>query len=217
MPQQIIVLIVLVFVFSVGGHTKGTNPQTAKQKEAGAQGTASQIAPGRFKHVIKLVKPKPSNALSFEDVNIKIQFLPGSQLSFILTNKTETPLEVLWGRASLVDMGSQAHRVMHAGVRYIERDRELPPTVIPPMAMITDTVVPTDYISYDRDSSRGWQEHPFLDPPLAKYEGKTFSLFLPLKIGAATKDYFFSFTIAKEPLAPGELTAERTQKAGVCN
>src|ERR1044072_3604922 len=97
----------------------------------------------------RMIKPRVSNDLTFEDVNIRIRFVIFQQLLFKLENKSPHPLEVDWSRASFVDTNGTAHKVMHEGVRYIERDKALPPTVIPSGANISDVIVPVSLVSFE--------------------------------------------------------------------
>ena len=143
---------------------------------------------------IYLISPKGSDGMAFEDGFIKIQFLLASQLAFEITNKRAEPIEILWDSASIVDLKSQAHRVLHAGVRYIQRDQPMPPTVIPPNAKMSDGVIPSDYVSYE---SSNWQVKSFLEIILDS-GGQTFSLFLPMKINGVTKNYNFVFKLSRE-------------------
>src|SRR5689334_21631798 len=105
----------------------------------------------------KMMKPKLSPDSSFEDPFIKIEFVVLQRILFKLKNKTDNPIEIDWGKVSYVDTEAGAHRVVHEGVRYIERDKVPAPTVVPPMANITDIIHPADYIDYESGSSGGWK------------------------------------------------------------
>lgn len=99
---------------------------------------------------------------------------------------SRSPIEVEWARASFVDTDSEAHRVIHEGVRYIDRNNEMPSTIIPPQASINDLIHPTDYISYDSKSIE-WKTSDLFSGRMSTYEGKTFSVLLPIKVGKITK------------------------------
>ena len=154
----------------------------------------TSLAMGQSKpqYGFKMVKPRVSTSLSFEDRFIKIQFGILTRVIFQLTNKTANPIEILWDRVSFVDTESEAHRVIHEGVRYIERDRALPPTIIPPGASASDSLFPTDYISYDSKESE-WKVRDLFEPSISRYKGETFSVFLPLKVNGRIANYNFSF------------------------
>ena len=77
-----------------------------------------------------MIKPRISSELKYEDAFIKIEFNIYHHIVFYLQNKTQQPIEIEWSRASFVDINSTAYRVVHEGVRYIERDKAPPPTVL---------------------------------------------------------------------------------------
>lgn len=150
----------------------------------------------------KMIKPRASSDLTFDDVFINVRFdISSSRLFFTLKNKSRSPIEVEWTRASFVDTDSEAHRVIHEGVRYVDRNNEMPSTIIPPQASISDLIHPTDYISYDSKSIE-WKTSDLFSGRMSRYEGKTFSVFLPIKIGKVTKSYTFIFIVQKEKLLP---------------
>lgn len=145
--------------------------------------------------------------MAYEDASLRIQFEVKGVISFQLHNKTAKPIEIDWSRVSYVDVTSEAHRVTHEGVRYIERDKPISPTIIPPLAKWTDVVVPTDYIDFENGQ---WNIRPLLTADLATFKGKMFSLFMPLKVGAVVKSLHFTFQIVEDPTATAAYVSEHT-------
>jgi hypothetical protein len=144
-----------------------------------------------------LIKPAESQELKFEDQALSIGFLiVKPQITFQLVNKTDQPIKIDWIQVSYVDTSGSAHKVTHGGVRIIDRNSALPPTSIPPTAKVEDFIVPTDAISLQ---SGKWETNDLLPQgPVAKaLEGKTFSLFMPLEVNGAVKNYLFTFKITK--------------------
>ena len=147
-------------------------------------------------YTFTMVKPKESDSLTLEDNFINIQFLiSGDESKFILKNKTDNPIRIDWDQVSYVDIFGESHRVIHSGVRYIERDKLQAPTVVPPTAKVKDVIISTSCILKDdhwglvntRLFPRGLEAKP--------YKGKIFSIFMPLEINGAIKNYLFSFKI----------------------
>jgi hypothetical protein len=167
----------------------------------------SAVAQTRSRFGLKLVQPKPSEDFVYEDAFIRIRFVPLTQIAFELQNKTTNVIEVLWSQASFVDTSGEAHRVIHEGIRYIERNTSLPSTVIPPGAKITDVFHPADYVEYVDGK---WQLKMLFDQPYNAYGDKTFTVFLPLKVGAVTKRYSFVFKF--DPPLPTLLSAALRQE-----
>lgn len=149
--------------------------------------------PTEYLYRFKMLKPKINDTLEFENAFIKINFEIGKQFSFKITNKTQSVIEINWQRASFVDTSGQAHQVIHSGVRYIERDKPMSSTIIPPSASVEDIVHPSDYVSYND----GWKTRDLFHNDLRLYYGSVFSVLLPIKIKAQSLDYFFTFKVER--------------------
>lgn len=147
-----------------------------------------------------MTKPVATKDLQFNDKALEISFVPGREgISFILRNKTQNPIKIDWNQVAYVDISGVSHKVIHAGVRYIERDKPQPASVVPPGAKLEDTIVPTDYISYVSGQYGGWTKEPlFPEGPAAKvYEKKTVQIFMPVEVNGTIKNYLFTFQIEK--------------------
>ncbi|MDP2993122.1 MAG: hypothetical protein Q8N82_07165, partial [Deltaproteobacteria bacterium] len=103
---------------------------------------------------------------AFEDDMVKILWFVGStNINFLLQNKTNYSVKIPWDEAAYVDEYGRSHRVMHSGVKYTDRDKPQPPSVIVRKGSIEDIVYPTDYVSWSsgtRYSSGSWTEKPLL-------------------------------------------------------
>ena len=151
----------------------------------------------------------------FEDDLVRIAWLAtSSSLSFLLENKTDHSLKIIWDEAAFVDENGVSHRVMHSGVKYTDRNSSQPPTVVVRKGRIDDVIVPTTYVYFDEGyyskyytRSAEWKEKPFFesiqyggDPKVLERQmnnnvGKTFQVLLPLEIQNVVNDYIFKFTV----------------------
>lgn len=150
------------------------------------------------KYIFVMTKPKVSKELIYEDHFLKIVFsIRKDKIGFILQNKTENPIKIDWNQVSYVDVLGKSHKVMHSGVKYIDRANPQSPTVVPPTAKLEDIVFPIDYVYYISGKYGGWREIPlFPEAPKAKlFKGRSFSIFMPLEISGVNKNYLFSFKI----------------------
>jgi hypothetical protein len=148
-----------------------------------------------------LLKPKPSDDLSYEDESVSIKFsLAPDGISCNLRNKTSDPVTINWNNVSWVDYSGEAHKLIHSGVRLVDKEAPQPPTVIPPLARIAEAMFPADHV---KSTSSGWSKEslwPDLvdtsgeQSHLKKLEGAMFSVFMPLEIQGKTKNYSFIFT-----------------------
>lgn len=148
------------------------------------------------KYYFCMIKPKKNDDLMFEDHAIKIQFsIATQQIGFILKNKTDDPIKIDWNQVSYVDVFNEAHKVIHSGVTYKDKNSPQAPTIIPPTAKLEDLIFPTDYVSYELNM---WLKKPLFPPKASEanfYKGKTFSVFIPLEIKGVIKNYLFTFEI----------------------
>ena len=97
-------------------------------------------------------KTDTTQNMNFEDDKILANFNVGDkQISFTIKNKTDNVLKIIWDEAAIVQFGT-SHKVMHSGVKYIDRNSSQPPTAIPPQASIDDIVLPADNVYYREGS-----------------------------------------------------------------
>lgn len=165
---------------------------------------------------------------SFEDDLVRVLWLVGSRkVSFLLQNKTDYSIKIPWDEAAFVDEFGRSHRVMHSGVKYTDRDKPQPPSVIVRKGSIEDIVFPTDYVSWSsgtRYSAGSWDEKSlFLDhdfhgaylkgtySSLDAFEkavtnnvGKQIQVLLPLQIQDVINDYIFTFNVDKVTVSSKE-------------
>jgi hypothetical protein len=148
-----------------------------------------------FQYVISMTKPVQSDALSYSDSEVAVRFTPGDlqrdgpQLRFSLLNKTESPIAVPWDKVSYVDQSGGSHRVIHEGVRLVDRDRPQAATTVPPTARLDDFIYPSDYAGSDRSLLPLHQPNAVV--------GSSFSVFMPLVVRGREKDILFTFKVER--------------------
>ena len=144
---------------------------------------------------------------SFEDEMVRIVWIPtASELSFVLTNKTDHSIKIVWDEAAFVDQDGISQRVIHAGVKHADRNNSQPPTVVVRKGTVTDLIVPSDNIYYVSGEYGGWRKAPLFPDTRApnaeelkletgKYIGKTIQVLLPLQIEDVVNEYIFIFEV----------------------
>lgn len=142
----------------------------------------------------------------FEDDLIEVAWLyTPTQLAFSLQNKTDHTVRIVWDDAAYIDPDGRSGRVMHTGVKYVDRNNSMPPSVVARRSTIEDIVVPVDNIGGGVGSPLGWYTDPLLlprylsgdataDDALANRD-KTFSVLLPIQVEDVTNDYVFTFRV----------------------
>ncbi len=144
----------------------------------------------------------------FEDKLVSIIWMLSARgISFILSNKTDHSIKIIWDEVSYVDSLGISHRVMHSGIKYIDRNNPQPPTVIVRKGTVNDLLFPTDYVRYVSGRYGGWTNDPLLptasygktaeklEAESRAYVGKTMQVLLPLEIENVVNEYLFIFRI----------------------
>lgn len=140
-----------------------------------------------------LVQPMQANNLFFTDSNIDISFvISKNQINYEIINKTDSGIKINWDDLSFVSPSGRASRIIHSGVRLIDRNSTQAPTTIPPGSRISDEVIPSENIQFiDKD----WQQGLLFEGDYAIYNGKEFSVYFPMEIKGHKKEYLFKFKI----------------------
>lgn len=139
----------------------------------------------------------------YEDDFINISWYVGSkQFYFTLKNKSDYSLKIPWDDIVYVDPDGSIQRVMHSGVKYIDRNSSQPASVVPKNASISDILLPTENVYFVSGQYGGWREKN-LFPKYEKEEdaknsellGKTVRIIFPIIIQDVQNEYTFEFTI----------------------
>lgn len=146
------------------------------------------------------------NKYRYEDDFIEIVWYVGfTQFNFELKNKTTHSMKINWDDISFVDINGKTGRVMHAGVKYTERNNSQPSSTIPRGASLSDLLMPTDNVYFVSGQYGGWQEKNLL-PSFYKtqealntgapgYVGKKMTILMPIIIESVQNDYTFVFNV----------------------
>ena len=149
-------------------------------------------------------KEEGKSKYSYEDQMIKIVWTPVStQFGFILDNKTNHSIKIIWDEAVYIDENGSSERVMHSGVKYSESTNPQIPTIIIKNGNVSDILIPVDNIYYVSGKYGGWNTQPlFTDWAYSQeelyivtqeYIGKSVKILLPLKIEGVINEYIFTF------------------------
>lgn len=167
-----------------------------------------------YKYDYEINKPTASKPLTYKDSLINVDFtMTEKEIDFVIKNKSPEVLKIIWDDASLVIYG-KSRKVMHKGVKYIDRNSSMPPSALPPNSSLDDLVVPTENITYRSgtyttysSSAGGWETsdlfvfHDHKDPQLKdgiqRVKGMDFSLYLPIRNTSGKEvGYVFEFKVS---------------------
>lgn len=138
-------------------------------------------------------EPVDVKEFKYEDKNIVFTYTPvtfGSSIPFVMTNKTEKPIKVIWDETTFINPSGQSEKVIHEGVRLLDRNAPMVPSVIPPRASLTDSISPTSRVIW---SGTSWEHLMICGEqkliPFTGYEqrdeecvGKTFGIFVTYEV-----------------------------------
>ena len=96
----------------------------------------------------------------FSDDMIEGTFYFTSQsIGFELKNKTNYTMKINWDNCAYISSTGETMRVIHEGVKLIDRNSPQPPSVIVRNGKITDSLTPSDNIYYISGQYGGWSYH----------------------------------------------------------
>ncbi len=140
---------------------------------------------------------------TYEDDYINIVWYIGrTQLNFFLTNKSGYSIKLPWDDMAYVDENGRTMRVIHSGIRLVDRNAAQAPSVVPKNATLDDILIPSENIYYVSGQYGGWQESPLFPKYLSQEEannspilGKTVRIIFPIIIQDVQNEYIFEFTV----------------------
>lgn len=141
---------------------------------------------------------------SYIDNFIDIIIFGNSQeFAFTLKNISTSTQKLIWDDAVFVDYKGSTSKVMHAGIRYSERENTQPASTIIKGASLDDIACPTSNVYYS-DLLKEWTKKSMY-PKVPSKEVKQVSLMLPIQIKDIVNEYIFVFDIKYEYEHPDRL------------
>jgi hypothetical protein len=127
---------------------------------------------------------------SFFTAQDKIQ----SPIGLMIINKTDHLVVIDWDRCALILPDGRSERVIHVGVRYLEKAAPQAPTPIPPSAEVEEAIWPSNFIRWRSgygNTSGGWEEDPIRVSP-----GDVIKLYLTWETGGqgASGSWAYKYT-----------------------
>ena len=140
-----------------------------------------------------LVEPETALPWSYQDDVAEFVFNPSAaRIGFSMENKTDAALMIDWENSAYVDPSGLSHRIIHNGIKLVERAQTEAPTKVPAGTKVEEFAYPADAVEWV-ENLRDWQEPGLF--PATGYEGRNFSLSLRVVSGDHSKDYVFRFQI----------------------
>lgn len=154
--------------------------------------------------IIKLDVEGKTNYKYEDDYIDIIWVVTSTQFNFVIKNKSNYSIKIPWDDVAYISPSGQTGRVMHSGVKYIDRNNSQPVSVIPKSASLSDIVIPTDNVYYVSGQYGGWCEGKLFNFPIDKnnieeskqlFIGKTVRILFPIIIQDIKNEYVFEFRV----------------------
>ncbi|MBB6131798.1 hypothetical protein [Mucilaginibacter lappiensis] len=137
---------------------------------------------------------------TYTDKNIDFTIYRGvTEFYFDLKNNSGQTLKILWDDAAYINTDGTTNKVIHTGVKFIDRNNSQPATSIINGAKISDIVAPTNNVYYSSGSYGGWEQLPLLPKPKRhtdpQYNNTQIKILLPISIDGASIEYIFTMNV----------------------
>lgn len=140
------------------------------------------------------VTEKDITKYSYEDNFIDLLiFASRTQFNFILKNVSDNTLKIVWNEAVFVDGSSS--KIMHAGIKYSQREGDQPASTIIKGAKLEDLAAPTNKVYYS-EVLKEWTSESLFSNANIGTEGQTVKLMLPIQVKDVVNEYIFEFTLS---------------------
>ena len=147
----------------------------------------------------KSITDEGVNKYSYTDNILSLLiFATQKGFSFSLENLSSSTIKIIWDEAVFVDVDGSTSKVMHNGVKYMERESSQQPSVIIKASKIEDIAIPTSKVYY----SDGWYTKNLCSNVDRTKEGQKLKLMLPIQIKEVINEYIFEFDTKYEYLYP---------------
>lgn len=158
-----------------------------------------------------MIEPIQTESMRFEDSVLAIHFsVNENNIRFIMTNKINTPLKLIWDDAAIA-VGNSSEKVLRPGMRYIDAGKSQPPSTIPGRSSYREEITPAGNVYFHSAASNfdvsEWKKVPIL--PNSDYalhaakltpddlKGQIIKVVLPFQLDGKEKFYTFAFKVSE--------------------
>lgn len=146
---------------------------------------------GENEQIIKALIEGARFLSSYEDNKIKIFFnINDKSINFTLSNKTDNTIKVLWDECIFINQDKRSSRIVHSGIRYMDKENSQQPSLIAKNALIEETIFPTDYITLENNK---WTERILFADKSSKNLDQEISILLAIQMENVINNYIFTF------------------------
>lgn len=152
-----------------------------------------------YRLACRLVSPVASQELSFRDKTIAVSLSIGEQsFQMRFENVSAAPVKIRWESAQYTDVNGQTHRLMHSGIRFVDRNNPVPDQVVAVRGVVEEAVIPVRNVFVSPQQKGGYDIKPLFQfdaAVAAKLKGKVILLSLPVEVNRQIIPYNFKIEI----------------------
>lgn len=143
----------------------------------------------------KTFTDKGVNKYNYTDNVIDIIILATSeQFVFSVKNLSSNTIKIIWNDAAFIDTDGSTSKIVHKGIKFIQREEDQPPTSIIKNAKLEEVAVPTNKIYFSNVSSK-WSNNSLFSKVDKNSNNQIIKLMLPIEIKGIINEYIFEFTV----------------------
>lgn len=123
-----------------------------------------------------------------------IIFASSEQFIYTIKNLSSNTIKIIWNDAAFIDTDGSTSKIVHKGIKLIQREEDQPPTSIIKNAKLEDVAVPTNKIYFSNISSE-WSNNSLFSKVDMNSNNQIIKLMLPIEIKGVINEYIFEFTV----------------------
>lgn len=145
----------------------------------------------------RIYQPVDADSFGIKNKSIEITYEPDIESSgteFLFKNKTNKPIKIVWDECAFIDQNGQSNKVLHSGVKLVDRNAHQPDSLIVPHGSLSDEILSTENVYFD--STLGHWSHVQICGKRSLFKhtlddtdckGKTFGYYITYMVGSKKK------------------------------
>lgn len=142
--------------------------------------------------IVKKITDSAVTNYYYSDSILEITFwIEDMQFAFILKNKTDSTLKIVWDSIVYVNANGLRQRVIHSGINFFNKLDPQQPALVAKESSLSESILPADNINYD-NVFKEWRKDNLIT---TADSGKSIQILFPVEINGSVHHYTFRFTI----------------------
>jgi hypothetical protein len=113
-------------------------------------------------------------------------------------NLGDAPVKIRWESAQYIDMNNQPYRLMHSGIRFVDRNNLVPDQTVAARGVVEEAVIPVKNVFVSPQQKSGYDIRPLFaldNDAAARLKGKVVMLLIPVEVNRQIIPYSFKIEI----------------------